>query len=388
MKDFRAELIKTIPPSGIRAFFDLVIGMKDVVSLGVGEPDFVTPWHICESAIFSIEKGMTSYTSNLGLLELRHAIADYLLRMFSVKYDPKQELIITVGASEAMDIAFRAVLNPGDEVIILEPSYVAYAPLVTLAGGVPVNISLIHGDELVVDFEKIESKITNKTKAIFINYPNNPTGKSFRKDELVRFALLAEKHDLLVVSDEIYGELTYDYDHICFSSLPGMKERTILISGFSKAFAMTGWRIGYAAAPHDVIEAMMKIHQYAMLCAPISGQIAAIAALERGNKDVKAMKKEYKRRRNIIVEGFNKLNLYCANPEGAFYVFPSIKRLPFSSEEFCIKLLNEEKVAVVPGTAFGSTGEGFIRCAYAASIENIKEALRRIKDFLQRHDAL
>ena len=388
MRDFRADLIKTIPPSGIRTFFDLVIGMDEVISLGVGEPDFITPWHICESAIYSIEKGMTSYTSNLGLLELREAISVYLAKSFSVTYNPQEEVLITVGASEAMDLAFRAILNPGDEVILLEPSYVAYAPIVTLAGGTPVCVSLIKGDKLEVDFDEIESKITKKTKALFINYPNNPTGKSFNKDELLHFAQLAEKYDLIVVSDEIYAELTYDYKHICFSTIEGMRDRTIIISGFSKAFAMTGWRIGYACAPHDIIEAMMKIHQYSMLCAPITGQMAAITALQRGTQDVRLMKKEYKQRRHIIVDGFNKLDLFCANPEGAFYVFPSIKRLPFSSEEFCLKLLQEEVVAVVPGTAFGEAGEGFIRCAYAASIENIKEALHRIENFLKRHNLM
>jgi len=386
MRDFRSELIKGIPPSGIRAFFELVIGMDDVISLGVGEPDFVTPWHICEAAIYSIEKGATSYTSNLGLLELRERIADYIYQSSCVSYDPKSEIIITVGASEAMDLVFRAILNPGDEVIILEPSYVAYAPLVTLAGGVPVIISMVCGEKIVLDVEKIRNKITSRTKAIFINYPNNPTGKSFVKEELMQIAKLSAEFDLLVVSDEIYGELTYDYDHVSFPTLPDMKKRTVLLSGFSKAFAMTGWRIGYAAGPSDVIEAMMKIHQYSMLCAPIAGQYAAVEALKRGNRDVNYMKNEYNRRRHMIVEGFNELGLACQMPEGAFYAFPSIKRLPFTSEQFCRKLLQEETVAVVPGTAFGASGEGYIRCAYAASLDDIKEALARIKNFLERHN--
>ncbi len=386
MRDFRSELIKGIPPSGIRAFFELVIGMDDVISLGVGEPDFVTPWHICEAAIYSIEKGATSYTSNMGLLELRERISDYLYQNNSVTYDPKKEIIITVGASEAMDLVFRAILNPGEEVILFEPSYVAYSPLVTLAGGIPVKISIIHDEKFVLDIDKVRSMITPKTKAIFINYPNNPTGKSFDKEELLQIAKIAAEFDLLVVSDEIYGELTYDYDHISFPSLPDMQKRTILLSGFSKAFAMTGWRIGYAAGPHEVIEAMMKIHQYSMLCAPISGQYAAIEALKRGNRDVNYMKNEYNRRRHMIVEGFNDLGLPCNMPEGAFYAFPSIKRLPFTSEQFCRKLLQEETVALVPGTAFGETGEGYIRCAYAASVDDIKEALIRVKNFLGRHN--
>ena len=385
MRDFRADIIKGIAPSGIRAFFELVIGMEDVVSLGVGEPDFVTPWHICESAIYSLEQGATSYTSNLGLIQLREKIAQYLDKKFFVQYDPAKEIIITVGASEAMDLTFRAILNPGDEVIILEPSYVAYAPLVLLAGGVPVSVSTVKGEQFHLDVQAIQNKITDKTKAIFINYPTNPTGKSFKHDDLLQIARVAEDRDLLVVSDEIYAELTYDYEHTCFSSLPGMRERTILISGFSKAFAMTGWRIGYAAAPNYLIEAMMKIHQYSILCCPISGQIAAIEALNRAGKDVAVMKKEYHRRRHVIVDGFNELGLTCANPDGAFYVFPSIKRLPFTSEEFCYKLIREENVAVVPGTAFGKEGEGFIRAAYAASMDDIKEALLRIGRFLKRH---
>ncbi|MDX9703359.1 MAG: aminotransferase class I/II-fold pyridoxal phosphate-dependent enzyme [Candidatus Auribacterota bacterium] len=384
MKDFRAEVIKNIPPSGIRAFFELVIGMEDVISLGVGEPDFVTPWHICEAAIYSVEKGATSYTSNLGLLELREKIADYLCRKFDVSYEPKKEILITVGASEAIDLAFRAICNPGDEVIIFDPSYVAYVPIVTLAGGKPVVISMVEGDDIIFDVNKVRENITNNTKAIFINYPNNPTGKSFSRDELIQIAEVADEFDLLVVSDEIYGELTYDYNHVSFPSLPGMKERTILISGFSKAFAMTGWRIGYAAAPNYIIEAMMKIHQYSILCAPIASQIAAVEALNRGEKDMRLMRKEYHKRRNVIVDGFNKIGLPCPHPEGAFYAFPSIKRLPFTSEEFCHTLLKEENVAVVPGTAFGKSGEGFIRCAYAASMENIKAALTRIESFLKR----
>ncbi len=388
MRDFRCDLIKNIPPSGIRAFFDLVIGMEDVISLGVGEPDFVTPWRICEAAIYSVERGVTSYTSNLGLLELREEIAKYINTQFSVKYDPAKEVLITVGASEAMDITFRAILNPGEEVIIFEPSYVAYSPLVTLAGGVPVGVSMIKGEKFCLDISEIENKISDKTKAIFINYPNNPTGKSFSKEELSSIAELAEKYDLVVVSDEIYAELTYDYDHISFSSLPGMKKRTVLISGFSKAFAMTGWRIGYICAPNEILEATMQIHQYSMLCAPITGQIAAVEALKSGMKDVRFMKKEYNRRRRLIVDGFNALGLHCENPEGAFYVFPSIKMTGLSSTEFCNALLQEEKVAVVPGDAFGEDGRGFIRCAYATSLDDIKEALKRIKNFLKRRNLL
>lgn len=384
MRDFRADVIKNIPPSGIRAFFELVIGMDDVISLGVGEPDFVTPWHICESAIYSIEKGATSYTSNLGLLELREKIAEYLNRKFSVSYCPKSEVLITVGASEAIDLAFRAICNPGDEVIILEPSYVAYVPIVTLAGGTPVVISMVQGDDIIFDVNRVRDKITDKTKSIFINYPNNPTGKSFSRDDLEKIAKVAEEFDLIVVSDEIYGELTYDYTHTSFAALPGMRDRTILISGFSKAFAMTGWRVGYAAAPHSIIEAMMKIHQYSILCSPIASQMAALEALNRGEKDMRLMRKEYHKRRNVIVDGFNKLGLPCPHPEGAFYAFPSIKRLPMRSEEFCRALLEEENVAVVPGTAFGAGGEGFIRCSYASSMENINEALKRIGSFLDR----
>lgn len=385
MRDPVAEKIKKIPPSGIRAFFELVIGMEDVISLGVGEPDFITPWHISEAAIYAIEKGATSYTSNLGLLELREMICTYMSTRFAVSYDPRKEALITVGASEAMDLAFRAILNPGDEVILFEPSYVAYSPLVSLAGGVPVPVSTIRDEDIVLDFDEIRSKITGKTRALFINYPSNPTGKSFTRDELMKIAQIATDHDLLVVSDEIYAELTYDFDHTCFAALPDMKERTILISGFSKAFAMTGWRIGFACASHPIIEAMMKIHQFSILCAPIAGQIAAVEALKRGEKEVNLMKKEYHHRRNFIVKQFNSLGLPCTLPEGAFYVFPSIKRLPFNSDEFCRKLLAEENVATVPGTAFGPCGEGFIRCSYATGMDDIKEAMKRIASFLHRH---
>ena len=379
-----AEIIHSIPPSGIRAFFDLVLGMKDVISLGVGEPDFVTPWAFRESAIYSLEKGFTSYTSNKGLLELRKSIAGFLLKRRQLDYDPEHEILITVGVSEAMDLVLRALLNPQDEVLISEPSYVSYAPLTKLAGGVPVLVATSAKQRFKWSVSDIRRAITPRTRAILINYPCNPTGASYTRAELLKIASVVKAKNLAVISDEIYDELTYEGEHTAFSALPGMKERTVYLNGFSKAFAMTGWRIGYACGPRDIIEAMTKIHQYSMLSAPTMGQFAALEALKSGQKQVLEMKNEYFRRRNLMVEELNRMGLDCLQPAGAFYVFPSIRKTKLSSMAFAEKLLKQEKVAVVPGVAFGPSGEGHVRMSYATGFEDLKEALRRIKHFLSQ----
>ncbi len=380
--DIISKRAKSVPPSGIRKFFEMVIGMTDVISLGVGEPDFVTPWHIREACIYSLEKGYTMYTSNYGLLELREEISKNLKKDYQLEYNAKKEIMITTGVSEAFDLALRAVINHGDEVIIPEPCYVSYVPCTIFAGGKPVLVKTEVTDEFKVTSEKIENKITKKSKALILSYPNNPTGAVMKKKELEEIADVVNEHDLIVISDEIYDKLTYNGNHCCFSSLNGMKDKTIILNGFSKAYAMTGWRIGYAAADSNIIDAMMKVHQYTMLCAPITGQMAAIEALKNGEEEMKRMIREYDRRRRIIVKGLNQIGLECFTPKGAFYAFPSIKSSGVSSEEFSKNLLNEQNVAVVPGTAFGSSGEGFVRCAYAASIDNINEALSRMEKFL------
>lgn len=381
MSDRIADRVKQMKGSGIREFFDIAQRMEDAISLGVGEPDFVTPWRIREACIFSLEKGYTSYTSNWGLLELREALADTIYKETGVYYDPEGELLITTGVSEAADLALRAILNPGDEVILHEPSYVSYNPCTVFAGGIAVCVATGVEDEFKVRAEQIEENITERTKALILSYPNNPTGATLSRKDLEEIADVANEHDLLVISDEVYGKLTYEGTHTCFASLNGMKERTILLNGFSKAYAMTGWRLGYAAGNKEIIEAMMKIHQYIMMCAPITAQMAAIEAL-RCEDEVERMVNEYNRRRRVTVDGLNSLGLSCFEPKGAFYTFPSIKSTGLTSEEFAKRLLFEEKVVVIPGNVFGACGEGFVRCAYAVSQYELKEALERIERFL------
>ncbi len=374
-----------IAPSGIRKFFELLASMEGVISLGVGEPDFTTPWHISEAAIYSLGKGYTMYTSNSGMPELRQELARYLEDSYDVRYDPDGELLITVGVSEGLDLVTRAILNPGDEVIMSDPCYVAYEPCVLLAGGETIKVPTNQDNDFEVSAADIEARITDKTKAILIGYPANPTGAVTSRDKLLQVAELALRHQLLVISDEIYARLVYGVEHTCFASLPGVKENTILLGGFSKAYAMTGWRIGYAAGPAEIIAAMTKIHQYTMMCVPTMSQIAAIEALRSGESSALEMVEDYNRRRGIIVKGLNDIGLTCFEPRGAFYAFPSIKCTGMTSEEFAEKLLVEEKVAVVPGTAFGKCGEGYVRCCYATSLADIEEALSRMKRFVGRY---
>jgi len=380
-----ADHVRTIPRSGIRDFFEIVQSMKEVISLGIGEPDFVTPWHIREAAIYSLEKGRTGYTSNLGAPRLRRAIAAYVENHFSVGYNPHDEIIVTVGVSEAIDLALRALLNPGDEVLYHEPCYVSYSPSILLAGGVPVAVATRAEDEFTLRAGDLEKAITPKTRVLMLNFPTNPTGAVMPQEELKKIAALAVKHDLVVLSDEIYSELTYDeVPHHSIAALPGMKERTVFLHGFSKAFAMTGWRIGYACGPADIIEAMMKIHQYSILCAPVMAQEAALEALERGQRSMERMREEYRLRRNLIVTSLNEAGIPCHLPKGAFYVFPDIRGIGMTSKDFALKLLEEKKVAVVPGTAFGPSGEGYVRCSYATALDQIKIAVERISDFVRK----
>jgi aminotransferase len=381
MSERVAERVKQMKGSGIREFFDIAQQMEGAISLGVGEPDFVTPWRIREACIFSLEKGYTSYTSNWGLLELREALSDSIYKETGVYYEPEGELLITTGVSEAADLALRALINPGDEVILHEPSYVSYKPCTAFAGGTTVSVPTSVEDEFKVRAEQIEEKITDRTKAIILNYPNNPTGATLSRKDLEAIADVVTEHDLLVISDEVYDKLTYEGTHTCFAALNGMKERTILLNGFSKAYAMTGWRLGYAAGNKEIIEAMMKIHQYIMMCAPITAQMAAIEAL-RCEDEVEQMVSEYNRRRRVMVDGLNTLGLSCFEPKGAFYTFPSIESTGLTSEEFAKRLLFEEKVVVIPGSVFGACGEGFVRCAYAVSQYELKEALERIERFV------
>ena len=379
-----SQRVRSIPPSGIRKFFDLIATMDGVISLGVGEPDFVTPWHIREAAIYSLERGYTMYTSNYGLLDLRQRLAEDLRRRFGVEYNPRTELLITVGVSEGLDLAFRALLDPGDEVIVPDPGYVSYRPGTVLAGGevVPVPTSL--ANDFRVQAADIEARISPRTKVILVGYPSNPTGAVLARAELQAILDVAQRYDLLVISDEIYERLVYDGEHTCFASLPGARERTVLLGGFSKSYAMTGWRIGWAAAPAEIIEGMMKIHQYSALCPPIMGQKAALEALCNGEQQVRAMVREYDRRRRVIVQGLNEIGLPTFEPQGAFYAFPSVAETGLNDEEFAERLLLEEKVAVVPGSAFGEGGRGHIRCCYATSMDNINEALRRMRRFLEK----
>ena len=378
-----AANVRQIPRSGIRDYFEIVQSMKEVISLGIGEPDFVTPWHIREAAVYSLEKGKTGYTSNLGSPRLRRAISKFLEKHFSVEYNPIDEIIVTVGVSEAIDLAFRALLNPGEEVLYHEPCYVSYSPSIALAGGIPVAVSTRAEDNFVLRAEDLEKAVTPKTRVLMLNFPTNPTGAVMDLEELKRIAAFVVKHDLVVITDEIYSELTYDgVPHHSIAALPGMKERSLFLHGFSKAFAMTGWRIGYACGPSDIIEAMMKIHQYSIMCAPIMGQEAAIEALERGQRSVDRMREEYRLRRNYIVSSLNDAGIPCHLPEGAFYVFPDIRGTGMTSKDFSLRLLDEKKVAVVPGSAFGQGGEGYVRCSYATAMDQIKIAVGRISEFV------
>ncbi len=384
-RSLTSKRVNLISPSGIRKFFDLLASMEGVISLGVGEPDFVTPWHIREAAIYSLEKGYTMYTSNLGMPELRHELSRYLKANYNLDYDPNSELLITVGVSEALDLVMRAILDPGDEVIMPDPCYVSYAPCVILAEGTPIMVPTNEENNFEISAADIEARVTSKTKAILIGYPANPTGAVMPKDKLRQIAEVARRHKLLVISDEIYAKLVYGVEHTCFATLPETKERTILLGGFSKAYAMTGWRIGYVAAMPEIIAAMTKIHQYTIMSAPTMGQVAAIEALKSGEADVTEMVEEYSRRRLVIVKGLCDIGLSCFEPKGAFYAFPSIKSMGKTSEEFAERLLIEEKVAVVPGTAFGECGEGYVRCCYATSLGDIEEALTRMKRFVSKH---
>ena len=381
---FVANHVSGIPRSGIRDFFDIVQGMKDVISLGVGEPDFVTPWHIREAAIYALERGRTGYTSNLGLLSLREALARHIEENFAVTYNPKTQILIAVGVSEAMDLALRAIINPGDEIIYHEPCYVSYSPSIVLAYGVPVAISCKEENNFAVTAEAIEAAVTPKTKAVMLNFPTNPTGGTMTRAELMKIAEVAKRHNLLVITDEIYSELTYEGGHVSIASLPGMAERTIFLHGFSKAYAMTGFRIGYACGPVEIIEAMMKIHQYSMLCASIISQEAALQAIRQGKPDTDRMRDEYGRRRNFIVKSFNEAGLSCHLPRGAFYAFPCIRSTGLGSKDFAFRLLQEEKVAAVPGSAFGPSGEGYLRCCYATALDQIETSMERMKRFVDR----
>ncbi len=380
-----SERVKELAPSGIRKFFNLLSFIDGGISLGIGEPDFVTPWHIREAAIHSLEKGHTMYTSNEGLPKLREELAKYLDSHYRLRYNPETELLITVGVSEGLDLALRAILNPGDEVILPDPCYIAYPACIHLAGGIPIRIPTNEKNDFKIKVEDIEQRITPKTKAILIGYPANPTGTVIPREELIKIAELVKYHNILIISDEIYGQLVYGVSHTCLATLPGMKEHTILLNGFSKAYAMTGWRIGYVASNAEIVGAMTKIHQYTMLCAPIMGQEAAIEALQKGADEAAAMVAEYDQRRRFMIKRLRDIGLSCFEPKGAFYAFPSIKITGMTSEEFTEKLLVEEKVAVVPGSAFGQYGEGYIRCCYATSLPEIEKALDRMGKFIKKH---
>ena len=384
MRNPLSKVVEDIQPSGIRKFFDIVSEMEDAISLGVGEPDFETPWHIRDEGIYSLERGKTFYTSNAGLKELREEISNYLYRKMEVKYDPLKEVLVTVGGSEGIDLAIRAMIDPGDEVLVPEPSYVSYVPCIKLAYGVPVIIELKEENQFRLTKEELLEKITDKTKMLVLPFPNNPTGAIMSRKDLEDIAEVCIEKDIFVLSDEIYSELTYGNKHVSIVQIPGMKERTVLINGFSKAFAMTGWRLGYATAPAVIMKQMTKIHQFAIMCAPTNSQYAAVEALRNGDKDVEEMRESYDQRRRYLMHAFKEMGLECFEPFGAFYMFPSIKKFGMTSDEFANRLLQEEKVAVVPGTAFGACGEGFLRISYAYSIENLKIALERMADFISR----
>lgn len=388
MRNPLSDVVVDIQPSGIRKFFDIVSEMKDAISLGVGEPDFDTPWHIREEGIYSLEKGRTFYTSNAGLKELKIEICNYLKRKLDLDYDYNKDVIVTVGGSEAIDLAIRAMINPGDEVLIPQPSYVSYVPCVTLAYGKPVIIELKEENQFRLTKDELLERITDKTKILILPFPNNPTGAIMEKSDLEEIAKVCIEKDIFVVSDEIYSELTYNGEkHISIACIPGMKERTIVINGFSKAYAMTGWRLGYAVGPAEILKQMIKIHQFTIMCAPTNSQYAAVEALRNGDRDIDKMRESYNQRRRFLLNAFKEMGLDCFEPFGAFYMFPSIKRFGMTSDEFANRLLQEEKVAVVPGTAFGDCGEGFLRISYAYSLEDLKEALGRLKDFISRLDA-
>lgn len=383
--DLIADKAASLQPSGIRKFFDIVAEMDDVISLGVGEPDFDTPWHIRDEGIYSLEKGRTFYTSNSGLKELRMEIAAYLQRTQGLEYHYLSQIFVTVGGSEAIDLAMRAMINPGDEVLIPQPSYVSYEPCVVMADGKPVMIELKEENQFRLTPEELEAAITPKTKILVMPFPNNPTGAIMEREDLEKLVPIIEKHDLFVVSDEIYGELTYGgKKHVSIAALPGMQERTILINGFSKAYAMTGWRLGYACGPKEVIRQMVKIHQYCIMCAPTTSQYAAVEALRNGDEDVRRMRESYDERRRFVLFTLKEMGLPCFEPEGAFYVFPCIREFGMTSDEFATNLLKEEKVAIVPGTAFGNCGEGYLRISYAYSIESLKKALKRLENYVRR----
>ena len=383
MRNPLSQTIVSIKPSGIRKFFDIASERADAISLGVGEPDFDTPWHIRDEGIYSLEKGRTFYTSNSGLMELRNEICNYYRRRFGVSYDPKTETIITVGGSEAIDIAIRAMIDPQDEVIVPQPSYVSYEPCAILAGAKPVIIELKNEDEFRLTAEELEEAITDKTKILVLPFPNNPTGAIMEKEDLEKIAKICIEKDIFVLSDEIYAELSYKGDHVSIASIPGMKERTIVINGFSKAYAMTGWRLGYAMGPAEIITQMTKIHQFAIMCAPTTSQYAAVEALKNGDEDVKKMRTSYNQRRNFLMNAFREMNLPCFEPFGAFYVFPDIREFGMTSEEFAFAFLDAQNVAVVPGTAFGSSGEGFLRISYAYSLERLKIAMGRLAEYVE-----
>ena len=384
MRNPLSDKITNIKPSGIRRFFDIVSEMEDAISLGVGEPDFDTPWHIRDEGIYSLEKGKTFYTSNAGIKELRQEICNYYGRKQGVVYNPLTEALVTVGGSEGIDLALRCMLNPGDEVIIPTPCYVSYEPCTVMADGVPVILPLKNENQFRLTPEELEGAITEKTKILILAFPNNPTGAIMEKEDLEAIAPIIEKHDLFVISDEIYSELSYKSKHVSICSIPGMRERTIIINGFSKAYAMTGWRLGYALGPEAIIKQMIKLHQFAIMCAPTTSQYAAVEALKNGDEDVAEMTEAYNQRRRYLMNEFKEMNLPCFEPFGAFYVFPCIKEFGMTSEEFALKFLEEEKVAVVPGTAFGDCGEGFLRISYAYSIEDLKVAIGRLKSFIEK----
>lgn len=383
-----SEVVQDIKPSGIRKFFDIVSEMKDAISLGVGEPDFDTPWHIRDEGIYALEKGKTFYTSNAGLKELREEICNYQKRHQGIEYNPLNEVIVTVGGSEAIDIGLRAMINPGDEVIIPQPSYVSYEPCALLAGAKPVVINLKAENEFRLTEEELRNAITDKTKVLILPFPNNPTGAIMEREDLEKIARVIIENDIYVMSDEIYGALTYKGEHVSIASLDGMKERTILIDGFSKAYAMTGWRLGYACGPQEIIKQMTKIHQFAIMCAPTTSQYAAVEALKNGDEDVKIMRQSYNQRRRFLINAFKEMGLECFEPFGAFYVFPCIKEFGMTSEEFATRFLEEEKVAAVPGTAFGESGEGYLRISYAYSLEKLKVAMERLRHFVEKLRAL
>ena len=384
MRDFLSKRVVSLEPSGIRKFFDIVSEMPNAISLGVGEPDFDTPWRVREEGIYSLERGRTFYTSNAGLKELRYEISEYLERKYELVYDPNHEITVTVGGSEGIDIAMRTILDPGDEVIVVQPCFVSYVACVVMAGGTPVIVSLKEEDKFKLKKEQLEAAVTDKTKAMIISFPNNPTGAIMTKEELEPIAEFAKEHDIVVISDEIYSELTYKTEHVSIASLPGMRERTLVVNGFSKGLAMTGWRLGYICGPQIIMEQMVKIHQYAILCAPTNSQYAAIEGLKNCDDEIQKMRTAYNERRRYLMHTFKEMGLRCFEPFGAFYVFPNIQEFGMTSEEFATELLREEKVAVVPGSAFGASGEGYIRISYAYSLDDLKEALGRVNHFIEK----